>query len=189
MVSIRTWLVTARVCGLACLATACGSGPKSAGLGPAETERALRGSPPALAALHRQSGRLLFTSPNGFRARLRAFRGHPIVVNKWASWCGPCRAEFPFFQRLGVSLGKRVAFLGVDGNDNDGDAKSFLRDYPVPYPSYSDPEQLIARVIQASLAFPTTVFYDARGRLTFVHQGAYPSQAKLREDIRRYVGT
>ena len=111
-----------------------------------------------------------------------------MVVNKWASWCGPCRFEFPFFQRLGVQLGKRVAFLGVDAEDNDGDASGFLRRYPVTYPSYTDPDQKVARVFGATLAFPTTAFYDARGRLTFVHQGAYASEAKLREDIARYGG-
>ena len=187
MVSTRTCLAAAAACAAVAVA-ACGSGPRSAAPSQAETAKALGGSPPALAALHRQAGQLLFTAPNGFRARLRSLRGHPIVANKWASWCAPCRSEFPYFQRLGVSLGRRVAFIGVDGNDNDSDGKSFLSRYPVPYPSYSDPEGLIARVIEASLAFPTTVFYDARGHLTFVHQGAYPSQGKLREDIRRYAG-
>ncbi len=166
----------------------CGSNPRSAAPPAEQSARALRGSPPALAALHRQANDLLVAGPNEFKSRLRSLRGHAVVVNKWASWCGPCRSEFPFFQRLGVSLGKRVAFVGVDGNDNDGDARRFLRRYPVTYPSYSDPEGLIARVIEASLAFPTTVFYDAHGRLTFVHQGAYPSEAKLRQDIRRYAG-
>ena len=184
MVSART----ATLAGVAVLLAGCGSSPRSAAPGPAQTARALRRSPPVLAALHRQAGDLLTASTNGFKSRLRSLRGHPVVVNKWASWCGPCRSEFPFFQRLGVSLGNRVAFLGVDGNDNDGDARRFLRRYPVPYPSYGDPEGLIARVIEANLAFPTTVFYDAGGRLTFVHQGAYPNHAKLREDIRRYAG-
>ena len=110
-----------------------------------------------------------------------------MVVNKWASWCGPCRSEFPFFQRLGARLGRRVAFLGVDSQDNDADARGFLRRYPVTYPSYSDPDQKVARVFGATLAFPTTAFYDARGRLAFVHQGAYATEAKLREDVTRYA--
>src|SRR5947199_95070 len=143
MVSTRTCLAAAAACAVVGVA-ACGSGPRSAAPSRAETAKALSGSPPALAALHRQAGQLLFTAPNGFRARLRSLRGHPIVANKWASWCAPCRSEFPYFQRLGVSLGRRVAFIGVDGNDNDGDAKSFLRRYPVPYPSYSAPEGLRA---------------------------------------------
>ena len=109
------------------------------------------------------------------------------MVNKWASWCGPCRAEFPFFQRLSVELGRGVAFVGVNSNDNGGDAARFLRRYPVSYPSYSDPDQKVARVFGATLAFPSTAFYDARGRLSFVHQGGYATEAKLREDIRRYA--
>jgi cytochrome c biogenesis protein CcmG, thiol:disulfide interchange protein DsbE len=171
------------------LLAGCGSsgGPPSASPRPAETSRALAGSPPALAALHRQAGQLLRGQGKAFSARMKTLRGHPVVVNKWASWCGPCRAEFPFFQRLSVELGKRVAFIGVDAQDNDGDAARFLRRYPVSYPSYSDPDQKIARLFDAALVFPTTAYYDARGKLTFVHQGGYASQAKLREDIQRYA--
>jgi thiol-disulfide isomerase/thioredoxin len=167
----------------------CGSdpGPPSAAPRPAQARAALAGSPPALRALHAQSNRLLGGGPAAFRARLRELRGQPVVVNKWASWCGPCRAEFPFFQRLATRLGRRVAFLGVNSNDNDSDAKAFLRRYPVSYPSYRDPGQRVAKVFGATLAFPTTAFYDARGRLAYVHQGAYATQAKLREDITRYA--
>jgi thiol-disulfide isomerase/thioredoxin len=164
-----------------------GSGPPSAAPRPVETRAALAGSPPPLRALHAQAGRLLGGGAGAFRARLRELRGHPVVVNKWASWCGPCRSEFPFFQRLSSRLGKRVAFLGVDSNDSDADARSFLRRYPVSYPSYSDPDQKVARVLNATLAFPTTAFYRASGTLSYVHQGAYATQAKLREDIARYA--
>ncbi|TMK63406.1 MAG: TlpA family protein disulfide reductase [Actinobacteria bacterium] len=181
-----------RGCALIVIAMLAGCGsaaaPRSAAPSRAAAVRALAGSPPPLAALHAQANRLLGGGAAAFRARLAELRGHPVVVNKWASWCGPCRFEFPFFQRLGVQLGKRVAFLGVDAEDNDGDASGFLRRYPVTYPSYRDPDQKVARVFGATLAFPTTAFYDARGRLTFVHQGAYASEAKLREDIARYAG-
>jgi thiol-disulfide isomerase/thioredoxin len=167
----------------------CGSdpGPPSAAPRPAEARASLAGSPPALRTLHAQSNRLLDGGPVAFRARLRELRGHPVVVNKWASWCGPCRAEFPFFQRLSTGLGKQVAFLGVDSNDSAADARSFLRRYPVSYPSYSDPDQKVAKVLGATVAFPATVFYDARGRLTYIHQGGYATEAKLREDIARYA--
>jgi cytochrome c biogenesis protein CcmG, thiol:disulfide interchange protein DsbE len=188
MVRARTSAVVVFACA-AVAASGCGSGnPPRTGPSPAETARELRGLPPVLAALHEQAGHLVNAAPRAFRFRLLQLRGHPVVINKWASWCAPCRQEFPYFQRLGASLGKRVAFIGVDGNDNDGDAESFLRRYPVPYPSYRDPEGEIARVFEGNLAFPTTAFYDARGRLTFVHQGQYPSEAKLRSDIRRYAG-
>jgi cytochrome c biogenesis protein CcmG, thiol:disulfide interchange protein DsbE len=165
-----------------------GGGPPSAAPPAADTSRALAGSPPVLASLHAQRNRLLGGGAEGFRTRLRALRGHPVVVNKWASWCGPCRAEFPFFQRLSTELGARVAFLGVNSQDNDGDAAGFLRRYPVSYPSYRDPDQEVARVFGATVGFPSTAFYDARGKLAYVHQGGYASEAKLREDIGRYAG-
>jgi thiol-disulfide isomerase/thioredoxin len=163
-------------------------GPRSAAPPRAVAAHSLAGSPAALAALHAQASRLLGGGAPAFRARLRGLRGHPVVVNKWASWCGPCRVELPFFQRLGVELGRRVAFLGVDSQDSDRDAVGFLRRYPVSYPSYHDPDQKVAAVFGATLSFPTTAFYDARGRLSFVHQGAYATEAKLREDIRHYGG-
>ncbi|HKP89001.1 MAG TPA: TlpA disulfide reductase family protein [Thermoleophilaceae bacterium] len=174
---------------LALALAGCGSdaGPPSAAPRPAEKRAALAGSPPALRALHEQSNRLLGGGAAAFRDRLGELRGHPVVVNKWASWCGPCRSEFPFFQRLSTQLGKRVAFLGVNSNDNDSDARDFLRRYPVGYPSYTDPAQKVASVFHGNLGFPTTAFYDARGRLSYVHQGGYATEAKLREDIARYA--
>jgi cytochrome c biogenesis protein CcmG, thiol:disulfide interchange protein DsbE len=179
---------TALLLAAAVLTAGCGSGagPKSAAPRPAAAARALAGSPPPLAALHRDANRLLGGGPEALRERLRGLRGHPVVINKWASWCGPCRAEFPFFQRLSVSLGRSVAFIGVNSNDDDDDARAFLRRYPVSYPSYSDPDQKVAKVFSAPLGFPSTAFYDATGKLTFVHQGGYASEAKLREDIRLY---
>ena len=62
-----------------------------------------------------------------------------MVVNKWASWCAPCRAEFPSFQNQSVKHGKKIAFLGVDGNDNDADASEFLDRYPVTFPATRTP--------------------------------------------------
>ena len=172
----------------AALIAGCGSSaPRSAAPSERHVAHALSGSPPPLTALHRQAAQLLGGGTDAFKARLATLRAHPVVVNKWASWCGPCRSEFPFFQRLSVDLGKRVAFLGVDAEDNDSDARRFLRRYPVSYPSYSDPDQKVAKVMDATLAFPTTAFYDASGKLQFVHQGAYATRAKLLEDIRRYA--
>lgn len=139
--------------------------------------------PLALGQLDRQSGRLLGGGPAAFRAQLTALRGHPVVVNQWASWCGPCRYEFPFFRRLALRYRGRVAFLGVDSQDNRGDAQAFLRAQPIPYPSFFDEDALVARSFRGGQAWPTTAFYDAAGRLTFTHPGAYASEAKLNEDI------
>jgi thiol-disulfide isomerase/thioredoxin len=123
-----------------------------------------------------------------FERRLAALRGHPVVINKWASWCNPCRAEFPALQRIATARGKRVAFLGVDGHDPTRPARRFLAQFPVPYPSYVDPDEKIARKLGAPGNYPITVFVDSRGSIAFRHQGSYASGEALQADIHRYLG-
>jgi cytochrome c biogenesis protein CcmG, thiol:disulfide interchange protein DsbE len=164
----------------------CGSGSSDEGSAP-DYERALAGAPKPLARLYDQANELLPGGTEAFERRLAALRGYPVVVNKWASWCGPCREEFPWFQDLSAKFGKRVAFVGVDSQDNAAAARTFLGELPVPYPSYSDPGEDIARYLEATVGFPATVFYDSRGRPVYVRQGQYPSRAALAADIRRYA--
>lgn len=175
---------------LASLALLAGCGedePKSAAKTPKQTAAALRGAPPPLAALHKQANQLIGNTRADFEARMAKLKGYPVVVNKWASWCPPCRAEFPYFQEASLRFGKRVAFLGLDGNDADDNARAFLERFPVPFPHYRDPDEKIAPTIQAGLAYPTTVFFDRRGKLVYAHPGPYDSTADLIADIRRYA--
>lgn len=141
----------------------------------------------ALPALRREANDLLTGGSPAFRARVAGLRGHPIVVNQWASWCGPCRHEFPFFAALARRYDGRVAFLGVNSQDNDDSARSFLKRYPVPFPHFADPDGDIARVFRGGRAFPTTAFYAADGKLVYTHVGGYATEAKLDADIRRYA--
>jgi len=148
---------------------------------------ALAGAPAPLAALHRQADRLLPGGKDAYEARIAALRGYPAVVNVWASWCGPCRFEFPHFQRAAADYGKRVAFLGIDTQDSDDAASTFLEEAPVPYPSYTDPGKDIGNAIGASLGLPDTAFYDRSGKLVYLKQGPYDDAAELRADIERYA--
>jgi cytochrome c biogenesis protein CcmG/thiol:disulfide interchange protein DsbE len=109
-----------------------------------------------------------------------------VVVNKWASWCGPCRFEFPFFQSLAAEHGERVAFLGIDSNDSEDAARTFLEELPLPYPSFSDPDQEIAGSIDAH-QFPATAFFDSRGDHVYTHLGGYASEDDLAAEIERYA--
>jgi thiol-disulfide isomerase/thioredoxin len=162
--------------------------PKPATISAAEQARQLAGAPAQLAALHTQANQLLPGSKAAFEARLKELKGHPVVVNGWASWCGPCRYEFPFLQRASVALGKQVAFVGLDSEDNAGDAKAFMAKFPVSYPSYEDPHDAIAQNLRpAPRGLPYMLFYDRAGRLQFVHQGGYASQEALETDIERYA--
>ncbi|HET7053319.1 MAG TPA: TlpA disulfide reductase family protein [Solirubrobacterales bacterium] len=149
--------------------------------------KALAGSPAPLAALHRQADDLLSGGRDAYEARLAALRGYPAVVNVWASWCGPCRFEFPHLQQAAANYGKRVAFLGVDSEDSADAASTFLEEAPVPYPSYADPDKDIAESLGASLGFPDTAFYDRDGKLVYLKQGPYSEPAELRADIERYA--
>ena len=157
--------------------------PESTPADPAQFDDA----PAPIAALNDQASELLDGGADAFKDRLEKLKGYPVVVNKWASWCPPCRSEFPFFQRQSARLAKKVAFLGVNSNDNDDDARRFLDEYPVPYPSYKDPDLEVAEVFKGQLAFPTTAFYDSKGELAYVKQGGYQDEAALVADIERYA--
>jgi thiol-disulfide isomerase/thioredoxin len=133
------------------------------------------------------AAQLLEGGPEAFRRRLAELRGRPVVVNQWASWCDPCRKELPWFANLARRYEGRVAFIGVDSLDDRGAALDFLREYPTPFPHFSDPDGEVARVFFGGRAFPTTAFYTAEGKLATTHQGAYPSEAALDGDIRRYA--
>jgi cytochrome c biogenesis protein CcmG, thiol:disulfide interchange protein DsbE len=160
-------------------------------LTPAQTQALLAGSPPLLASLHAQADELLGGGARALRARLAALRGWPVVINKWASWCEPCKEEFPVFERASANLGRRVAFIGIDSGDTGrAEPLKFLRTHPVSYPSYYDPSGQIGVEVSDSSFVPTTVFYNRRGERNYIRQGAYPSVAKLERDIERYaVGT
>jgi len=166
----------------------CGSSESDTGGGePPDYERALAGAPAPLAALHEQAGALLPGGTAAYERRIAALKGYPVVVNVWASWCGPCRFEFPVLQKLSARYGKRVAFLGIDSQDDADAAATFLREEPVPYPSYSDPDEEIADSIGASLGLPDTAFYDGEGELVYLKQGPYAEDAELEADVRRYA--
>lgn len=141
-----------------------------------------------LARLRRQGGRLLPGGATALQRRIAALRGHPVVINAWASWCPPCRAEFPVFAQAARRSGGQVAFLGLDTSDRDGPAREFLAAHHVPYPSYADSDGAAARVLGGLPGLPTTVFLDRRGKPTFVHTGGYHGLATLEDDIAAHAG-
>jgi cytochrome c biogenesis protein CcmG/thiol:disulfide interchange protein DsbE len=153
--------------------------------GQAAVSRALAGSPPPLALLHQQADRLL-GSESALAERIRSLRGYPIVINAWASWCGPCRSEFALFASASARYGRRVAFLGADTNDSAGDAHTFLVDHPVSYPSYQTTTADLSSLAEIE-GLPTTIFIGPAGKVIYVHIGQYDSQGTLDQDITSYA--
>lgn len=165
-----------------------GGKSESDGVAPSASQASerLAGSPPPLARLHARADELL--DAKTAKRELAALKGYPVVVNKWASWCGPCRAEFPTFQEVSVELGRKVAFLGLNAGDGPGPAAAFLAKYPTSYPSISDPKLKAATALGIAGSFwPTTAFYDKSGKQTFAHQGPYLDPAELKADIAKYT--
>jgi cytochrome oxidase Cu insertion factor (SCO1/SenC/PrrC family)/thiol-disulfide isomerase/thioredoxin len=142
-------------------------------------------SPSVLAALHDQASRLLGSYP-ALAARIHRLRGYPLVVNVWASWCTPCQAEFEFFAKMSVQYGNRVAFLGADDDDSAGNARAFLEQHHVSYPSYNVTSSELSPLAQIE-GLPTTIFINRSGKVVDVHTGQYASASALDADISSYA--
>ncbi|MGH2864617.1 MAG: SCO family protein [Solirubrobacteraceae bacterium] len=141
-------------------------------------------NPVALDGLRAQAGQLL-GGPGALAARLRSLRGEPVVLNAWASWCPPCRAEFPIFAADSRDYGNEVAFLGVDTDDTPGAARSFLAGERVDYPSYQATTGSLDGLAPVQ-GTPTTIFIDAAGRVIYTHPGPYESRQALEGDLDHY---
>lgn len=100
-----------------------------------------------------------------------ALHGHPIVLDFWASWCGPCRAEQADINHLyNEYAGRGVVFLGVDVRDDDAAALSYQRDLAVPYQSVSDASEQVSAAYDVT-APPTIVVVDPRGLIARTYLG------------------
>jgi cytochrome c biogenesis protein CcmG, thiol:disulfide interchange protein DsbE len=111
--------------------------------------------------------------------------GRPLVLNVWASWCGPCRQEMPAFQQVYLQANGKVGFLGLDYLDVEAAARRFVAQTGVTYPLAADPKgRAGAKLGVASL--PATLFIGADGAVRGRHLGAMTA-AQLRAAIQRYL--
>jgi len=107
---------------------------------------------------------------------LAALSGRPVLVNLWASWCGPCREEMPALQAAHEQYGEQVQFLGVDSKDTTEAGAAFLGDIGVTYPQVVDPEgELLDHLGVPGL--PVTVLLDEEGRIAATHVGQLDSES------------
>lgn len=99
----------------------------------------------------------------GGRVRLADYRGRPVVLNFWASWCTPCRREFPLLRQAYAGGKAGFALIGVDTDDpNEPDGRGFATDQHATWPSGFDPDTLVARGYGVK-PLPQTLFIDRAG--------------------------
>ena len=150
-----------------------GSGPGSPGSSISSARAATGQRAPAfdLAALGNPAGHV----------SLAAYAGRPVIVNFFASWCGPCRKETPLMARYDKSAHGAVTVIGVDTNDSRTAALAFTRDYGVSYPVASDPAATTAGAFGV-VALPQTFFLNAQHRVVDRVYGAV-STASLAKGV------
>jgi len=105
---------------------------------------------------------LNLTALDGSTLTVGQFRGHPLIVNYWATWCEPCKAEMPLFQRSYEKYGPGLAVLAVNGGEDPQDVSRFVKEFALSFPIALDPDYK-AEAGFGVMAYPTTIFIDSDG--------------------------
>lgn len=111
----------------------------------------------------------------GKHLNVASLRGAPVVINFWGSWCGPCQAEAPVLARVAADTRRLgVHFVGIDVRDNPSAGLAFQQGHHIPFPSISDPGNVVAARFGpvAPTATPSTYILDARGRIAWAYFGS-----------------
>ena len=124
-------------------------------------------------------------SSNGENLRLSEYRGDVVMVNFWATWCGPCRQEMPLLDELYTRY-ERVGFslLGVNIDDNSSKAMNMVAELGVSFPVLFDSRKEVSKLYEVD-AMPVTLLIDREGTVRYVHQGYKPGyEEKYLDQIR-----
>ena len=124
---------------------------------------------------------------DGRTVSITDYRGQVVVVNYWATWCGPCRKEQPALDAVAERFaGRGVAFIGVNHRDDPARARAYLKEFGVPYPSLSDPSGQGA-ITFGFLGLPDTYVADASGQLRYRIYGVV-TRHELAPLLRKLLG-
>jgi peroxiredoxin len=131
-----------------------------------------------------------FTLParDGGNVQLSSLKGQVVMINFWATWCGPCRQEMPLLEQLQAKyepLG--FTLLGVNVEPDSAAATAWLKDLPVSFPILFDTRNAVAEQFGV-MGMPSSVFVDREGRVRHVHRGYKPGdEAQYADTIRALV--
>jgi peroxiredoxin len=140
---------------------------------------------PAAAATTPVAGDFALPARDGGTLRLSELRGQVVMINFWATWCGPCRQEMPLLEQLHAKyepLG--FTLLGVNVEPDSAPAAEFLKRVPVTFPILFDRESKVSEQFGVE-AMPSTVLIDREGRVRHVHRGYKPGDESTYADLVR----
>ena len=126
-------------------------------------------------------------SRTGGEVSLGSLKGKVVLINFWATWCGPCRKEMPLLeliQKKYAPLG--FTMLGVNVEEDTRLMDTFLKDVPVTFPVLLDPANGVSKLYNVS-AMPSTVIVDRKGNVRFIHQGYKPGDESKYQDLIRQL--
>jgi thiol-disulfide isomerase/thioredoxin len=115
--------------------------------------------------------------------------GRPLVLNFWASWCGPCKVELPLLARAHREYGDAISFVGVDVQDASAEAWKVLTATGVRYPQLEDPRGVTRGPLRWNAGLPITVFVDAQGRMVATERTSFRTYAEVTDALSRHLGT
>ncbi len=128
----------------------------------------------------------LFLTSDSNCVELSKYQGQPVVINFWASWCFPCRKEFPLLKKAKSKYRKdKLVIIGMSYKDIPSDARAFVKDQKADWHFAQDPDQKIAAAYGVR-AIPVTLFIDRDGVLAS-HKFGISSQKELNREIDRLV--
>ena len=118
-------------------------------------------------------------SSTGENLRLSEYRGDVVMINFWATWCGPCRQEMPLLDEL-YSRYQRVGFnlLGVNIDDDSNRAMNMIEELGVNFPVLFDARKEVSKLYEVE-AMPVTVIVDREGTVRFIHHGYKPGYEEM----------
>jgi peroxiredoxin len=115
-------------------------------------------------------------SQSGKQVDLANFKGQVVLINFWATWCGPCRKEMPVLDQL-YSKYKPLGFtlLGVNVEPDSSNATGFLKSTPVTFPILFDTDSKVSKLYEVA-GMPSTVIVDRKGNVRYIHRGYNPGE-------------